>query len=52
MDVKKEKQPAIGTQGPMKKQAGLAMTQEHSQQQADMYEVLLKLVKIVRANTV
>ena len=41
MDVKKEKQLGVGTQGPMKK--------EHSQQQADKYEVLLKVVKSVTA---
>ena len=47
MDVKKEKQPRtheetarVGTPGPMIK--------EHSQQQADKYEVLLKVVKSAR----
>ena len=54
MDVsKKEKQPGIGTQGPIKKKARVGTQRpskkEHSQQQADIYEVLLKEVKSARA---
>ena len=42
------KQPGFGTQGSMKKQPGFGtqgpMTEEHGQQQADEYEVMMKVV--------